>query len=156
LESFRVVYERALALNPNDPMLLALYSVFLSYVGDFDRALPLIRKAIEISPVHPGWYYFPFFYSQYAKGDFEQALTTVEKMQLPNFWQAQLFRAVTLGQLGRRGEAQAALARTLELNPAFATDPRSWYLRRNMSAKRVEQLMDGLRKAGLKIPTPSG
>ena len=152
LGEFRVVYERALSLNPNDPMLLALYSVFLSYVGDFDRALPLIRKAIEISPVHPGWYYFPFFYSQYAKGEFEQALATVERMQLPNFWQVHLFRAATLGQLDRRAEAQAALARTLELNPAFAIDPRSWYLRRNMPPERVERLMDGLRKAGLTVP----
>jgi TolB-like protein len=152
LSEFRVVYDRALALNPNDPMLLALYSVFLSYIGDFDHALPLIRKAIEISPVHPGWYYFPFFYSQYAKGEYDQALATVDKMQLPNFWQAHLFRAATLGQLGRREDAQAALARTLELNPAFATDPRSWYLRRNMTPERVERLMDGLRKAGLTVP----
>jgi len=152
LGEFRIVSERALALNPNDPMQLALYSVFLSYVGDFDRALPLIRKAIEISPVHPGWYYFPFFYSQYAKRDFEQALATVERVQLPNFWQTHLFRAATLGQLGRRTEAQAELARTLELNPTFATNPRSWYLRRNMPPQRVEELMDGLRKAGLAIP----
>jgi len=152
LGEFRIVSERALALNPNDPMQLALYSVFLGYVGDFDRALPLVRKAIEISAVHPGWYYFPFFYSQYAKGEFEQALETVERVQLPNFWQVHLFRAATLGQLGRRAEAQAALARMLELNPAFATDPRSWYLRRNMPPQRVEQLMDGLRKAGLNVP----
>ena len=66
------------------------------------------------------------------------------------YFHAQAARAATLGKLGRREEAQKALQDLLALRPDFAAVARQeyakWY-----DAEHIEQLIDGLRKAGLEI-----
>ena len=61
-------------------------------------------------------------------------------------------RVAALGQLGeRQAAAQSALQELLALRPDFAMavrrDYTNWW-----DSKRVEHLIEGLRKAGLEIP----
>jgi hypothetical protein len=66
-----------------------------------------------------------------------------------------LFKAMILGQLGRREEAQPAIEAALELKPDVRE--RLWGMARvwNVPDLHIERIADGLRKAGLAIaPAP--
>ena len=56
LAGFRAAGERAITLNPNDPDLLAHYGMRLTFIGDWERGLALVTKAIALNPEHPQWY----------------------------------------------------------------------------------------------------
>ena len=56
-----------------------------------------------------------------------------------------------LGQLGRIAEAKTHIDRITELNPKF--DGRAhWTARFQFQPDYLEHLLDGMRKAGMKIP----
>jgi hypothetical protein len=59
------------------------------------------------------------------------------------------------GQLGNRDQAQRALDRAMAMNPIFLQDPRAAMRRHNTPEDLIDQLIDGLRKAGLAVePAP--
>ena len=78
LAGFRAAGERAIALNPNDPDLLAHYGTRLVYMGEWERGLALVMKAIALNPEHPQWYLDPVIYYHYQTGDYERAWTEAQ------------------------------------------------------------------------------
>ncbi len=79
----------------------------------------------------------------------------LQRREVPRIWRL-LFRAMILGQLGRREEAQPAVEGALELKPDVRE--RFWDMARiwNVPDPHIERMADGLRKAGLAIaPAPS-
>ena len=108
--------ERAIALNPNDPEPLARCGLRLVYVGEWERGLALVTKAIALNPEHPGWYEDPIIYYYYQTRDYERALVESQRREVPRTWRL-LFRAMILGQLGRSEEAQPAIEAALKLKP---------------------------------------
>jgi TolB-like protein len=50
---FRAAGERAIALNPNDPDILAHFGMRLVYMGEWERGLALVSKAIALNPEFP-------------------------------------------------------------------------------------------------------
>jgi hypothetical protein len=76
------------------------------------------------------------------------------RINMPNYYRAPGIQAATLAQLGWHEEAQKAIRTLLALRPDFATAARQeygkWY-----NAENVEQVIEGLRKAGLDIPASS-
>ena len=68
----------------------------------------------------------------------------------PNYWR-QL--AAVYGQLGRQEEANAAIARLLELEPDFVANAWEELFKGIHVVKFVEHFIEGLRKAGLDIPS---
>jgi hypothetical protein len=75
-------------------------------------------------------------------------------MNVPNNQGIQAGLAAVYGQLGDTKKARATLDHILQLRPEFANDPRAWFVRRRFSSELLELLMDGLSKAGLKVPPP--
>ncbi|UCH70440.1 MAG: tetratricopeptide repeat protein, partial [Candidatus Bathyarchaeota archaeon] len=49
--------ERAMALNPNDPDVKVTLASILNKVGRTREALPLVRKAVRLTPFTPFWYF---------------------------------------------------------------------------------------------------
>ena len=56
------------------------------------------------------------------------------------------------GQLGRKEEAKAAVARLLKLYPGFGANVRRELRKYNWTDDQIERYVEGLRKAGLEIP----
>lgn len=135
----------ALRLNPNDPGTLADIGHYLAFMGEFERGAELSRRAQELNPLHPGWYYFSFARLDYSRRDYEGTITAIEKVGLPDFYWTHLLDAAAKGQLGRP-EAGQALARVLEIKPGFsaAAELRKW----NTSPEDFTHIVEGLRKAG--------
>jgi adenylate cyclase len=155
-DAFRAEIDRALALGPKDSYILAIAGLYLCYFGEWGKGLALIERAKESDPYFPGWYYNGAFHNHYRKGEYEAALEAAQKGNMPDFVQSQSQIAAAYGELGRREEAQPYVKRILELDPNFeATAREHWWMRFRYQPAYLEQLIDGLRKAGLKIP-PKG
>jgi hypothetical protein len=63
--------------------------------------------------------------------------------------------AMIYAQMGRLDEARAALHDALTLQPDFARRPRHYIGNFVFQREVIEQIMDGLRKAGLADPQSS-
>jgi TolB-like protein len=149
-QSFHHAAERAVALNPMDGNSIAFLGELLTYAGDSERGMALAARAKQLNPNHPGWYWYADFYNSYRQRDYRSALNFVLKANLPGHWGTQAAMAACYAQLGEDAAASKALRDLLELRPDFAetvrTDVEKWW-----EPDYELHLIDGLRKAGLKI-----
>jgi len=106
---FRHAAERALALNPFDGYAKAWLGGLTTYTGDADRGLALVAEALKLNPNHPGWYNFAEWWAHYRKQEYEEALTSVRKINMPVIVRYQGALAAVYGQLGRKQEGKAAI-----------------------------------------------
>ena len=147
---FRVVTERALALNPMDGSVLAYLGLLMSRSGEMDRGCQMVKAAMRLNPHYPGWFYVAMFDKAYVEGKYAEALEALVHMNTPGYFHLHAARAAALGQLGQREEAQKSLKDLLALRPNFAAEAREeyakWY-----DPGEVERMVEGLRKAGLEI-----
>jgi hypothetical protein len=98
----------------------------------------------------PGWYRFSTFFNAYRRGDFRVALDIALKMNMPSYFYTHIALAAAYGQLGEQAAASRALRELLEQKPDFARVARE-ELGKWMDSGLVEQVIDGLRNAGLEI-----
>jgi tetratricopeptide (TPR) repeat protein len=134
-----------LSLNPNDPETLADIGHCLAFMGEFERGVELSRRAQELNPLHPGWYYFSFARHDYNRKLYEATIRSIEKIGLPHFYWTHLLDAAAKGQLGHP-DAGKAVSRILEIKPNVSAhvELRKW----NASPDDREHIIAGLRKAG--------
>jgi adenylate cyclase len=156
LDGFRRSGALAVELNQNNPDILAQYGLRLAYIGDWDRGEALLRRAMALNPAHPVWYREPIAFIRYQKGNYEEALQEIDEYadSNPNFIWYQIFRAMTLGQLGRAAEARPTIDAVLRIRPdirqAFWQMARVW----NAPEPQIAGMAIGLRKAGLDVVFP--
>jgi adenylate cyclase len=158
LEAFSHAAERALELNPYSADTLIHLGHRFAYAGQWEKGLALVDKAIAIQPFHPlGAGFAPYFF-HYHNGDYDLALETALKMNLPDYVWALGALAAAYGQLGRTDDAAPVVARMLELRPDIAQTARADRAKFfRYQPDLLDHFMDGLRKAGLNIPdAPSG
>ncbi|HEX3231074.1 MAG TPA: AAA family ATPase, partial [Pyrinomonadaceae bacterium] len=152
-DAFRDAADRAITLNPMDGSALEYLGHLIAFAGDWERGCDVAERARQLNPNHPGWYWAVYFLDAYRKGDYHSARTYLLK-GLMRGGGAQLFQQALLaalyGQLGEREAAGKTLQTVLALKPDFPLTGRAefgkWY-----RPELVDQLMDGLRKAGLEI-----
>ncbi|MDP6952766.1 MAG: hypothetical protein QGF53_08395, partial [Alphaproteobacteria bacterium] len=145
--------ERAIALNPNNPSVLADLGTYLVFTGEIDRGRDLVGKAMVLNPKHPDWYYGAITSYHYQRGEYEESLSTALKMDMPGFYWIEIWRAMNYGQLNRVIEAQETVSELLRLHPTLAEA--YWETETEkmaMSERLAEHVAEGLRKAGLEIP----
>ncbi len=152
LGAFRPAAERAVALNPMDGNTVAHMGELIACSGDWEHGISLVDRALALNPHHPGRYYFAKFWNFYFKGQYEAALQMVQKFNLPDYFYTYMCLAAVNGQLGNPAAARAALKELLNRFPDFSTRGRA-ELAKWHSPSSVEMAMEGLRKAGLEIPS---
>ena len=154
LDAFRNAAERAVALNPMDGFTVEYLGHLMAFAGNWERGRELGDRARQLNPHHPAWYWALPMLDAYRRGDYREARALIPKAVMPGQYYALALFAAIYGQLGERDAAGEALREVLALKPDFAEIARdqfgTWYL-----PQLVEQLIDGLRKAGLAIPEPS-
>jgi TolB-like protein/predicted Ser/Thr protein kinase len=149
--AFRETAERAMSINPRDGSTLAYMAIMIAFSGDWERGVSLARRAIDLNRHHPGWYQLILFHHHYRKGDYEAALQTAKKINMPEFHWMQLMTAAACGMLDRHEEARTAIESLRKYNPAFLNlenvrqDIEMWDPDKN----EVESFLQGLQKAGL-------
>ena len=148
---FLVEAEKAIALNPNSPLLIGYLGWLLALYGEWARGLAILGKGMALNPHYPGWFCMaPYFYF-YHHGRYLEALQEAQQFQMPQFFWDPLLRAAVLGQLGRKREAAQAVAELLQLKPDFSTNGPFLIGCYVKFRDLTDALFDGLRLAGLKI-----
>ena len=144
--------DRAVALGPNNPEVLAEFGMRLAFMGQWERGISLIDEAIAHNPKHPGWYHTAPALNFYRQGRYAEALREARQIDAPGWLNNHTVLAMIYGQLERKEEAWATVRRILQMDPDFEKD--AWYevQLRNFPESMVMQMIDGLRKAGLRIP----
>jgi tetratricopeptide (TPR) repeat protein len=150
LQAFRSAAERAITLNPMDGFTVAYMGMLMAYAGDWERGCALTEQARSLNPHHPGWCWFPPLFDAYRKGDYRGALDLAHKVNMPGFWRTQAALAATYGQMGEVESARGAARELLAIRPDFAGVARE-ELGKWWKPELVEDIIDGLRKAGLEI-----
>ena len=150
LGAFRASAERSLTLNSMDGLTHAYLGFQIAYSGDWERGCALAESAMQLNPHHPGWYWFPLILNAYRQRNYRRALDLALKVNMPGFWRTQLMLAVSNAQLGELEAARNAVRELLTIRPDFPVIARD-ELKKWWDAELIEQLLEGLRKAGLEI-----
>ena len=151
LDQFYMHAERAIALNPNDSAILGFAAAYMGSTGKWKRGLALMGKAMALNPAHPSWYHFLFYYDHYRKGEYDQALARVQQVIPRKFYLTTMALTAVFGQLGRMDDARTAFAALRDSIPGFTieTARHEYGVKRNFEPAFLEQMLDGLRKAGV-------
>jgi 5,10-methylenetetrahydrofolate reductase len=94
----------------------------------------------------------------YRKDDFISALSAAKKFNMPGIFWGSLYRLACYGQLNRKDQIKSHIKELKNLKPDFEEKAPHLISRYIKEEDLVIKLMDGLRKAGLKIslkPVPS-
>ncbi len=145
-------HRRLLSLNPTNPEVLAQVGWRTAFAYDWDEGIGYLREAMARSIKMPDWYRLIMTFDHYRRGDYEAALDELGDVATTKWVFAPLTLAAIHGQLGNQDEAAAALDRTMDLNPGFLENPRAAFELHNVPPALIDQLMEGLRKAGLEMP----
>jgi Flp pilus assembly protein TadD len=151
LKAASVQAERAIALNPDSPDLLASLSHTIALNGDWARGVALAEKAIMLTPDPPRWMHWAPLWNHYRKREYDDALARTHKASMPGFYYTNVNFAMIYGQMGRTEDAKVEIDKLLALVPAFPKSARG-LLPWMGSGEFLEDVIDGLRKAGLDIP----
>ena len=153
LGAFRAAAERALALNPRCSYTMAWVGRLFCYSGDWERGIELSRRAIQLSPHHPGWYHFSFFHNEYRQRHYAEALAVLQTINMPGYWVTHLITAMTQAQLGNQSAAQTEVERTLQLCPKFEQFFGRTHLQKWIPNQPdlVKHMLEGVKLAGFRI-----
>ena len=142
--------QKAVALAPNQADLLALSANVLNKSGRPERGLELIKKAMRLCPIYPGWYFQLLGAAYRLTGDTDAAIAAFEAAikRDADYLTMHVNLATTLGDLGRTDDAKKPVSEILRLDPDFSikTYMEGLSYRDPAELKRFE---DGLRKVGL-------
>lgn len=122
IQGFRRAGQVAMNLNPNDSDVLAHFGMRLAFSEDWDDGLAIVYKAIALNPVHPHWYHFPRVFYLFEQGSYQQALTVLDQIDMPDFFWTHLWSAALNEELGYEQAAEASLQNLLSQNPNFTSE----------------------------------
>jgi TolB-like protein len=149
-------FDRALALNRNDPDVLAHLALGHAYLGDPERGLELGLAARRLNPVHADWYFPCIAANHFVARRPREGLELVERAP-DGHVDTRAFMAAAYGHLGEAARAREHAAKFLErfrggiVRDGTAADAVSWMLRVNPFRREEDlaYLLDGLSRAGL-------
>ena len=148
---FKVSAKRAMDLNPGHADMLADMGLCFCCLGEWDRGLPLIDRAIDLSPIHPGWYRLLPATHHALAGDFEDAVFELKSAPIPALYWYHACLAWFFAELGNRAEASKAVDELLTIYPSFAEHAQAECQIWCLHVALAEGLVAGWRKAGLEI-----
>jgi adenylate cyclase len=142
--------EKALALAPNSADIVNMYAIILTYAGRWHEAIPKYRDALRLNPKPPNNYYRHYAVALREMGQYDEAIAQLKKAieQEPNDPLAYLVLTTVYSYAGRGGEARAAAAEVLRINPTFRIQQLPQGTHKNLAI--IEHENEALRYAGLK------
>ena len=116
-------YERALALNPNHPDILASWGGWIlpTVLNRPQEGVAIVQKAMRLSPFHEDWYSWGLTNAFFMAGQYEDAIAAFQAIERPSLGM-QLRLAASYGYLGRTDDADAKLAEILAKKPDFSAE----------------------------------
>lgn len=72
-------YQEARRLSPNDAHLAVKMGRFLAFTNRLEEALKLVRHAMLLNPLHPGWYWQELGVVYYSMDEYAKAITIFQR-----------------------------------------------------------------------------
>jgi adenylate cyclase len=146
----RAVYhqDRALALNPNDDLIVVQQGEILTWLGQAEEGIEWIRKAMRLNPFHPARFWSHLARALFGARRYVEAAEALSRIASPDEFHL-AFLAACLAMAGKTARAQEQAALVLRKNPGFSVQkdylPTLHYKREEDLAHHREALL----KAGL-------
>jgi TolB-like protein/Tfp pilus assembly protein PilF len=102
-------------LNPNDSHIIAKSSLYSIFLGEIDKAKTLIDKAMQLNPLHPGWYWTYLGMIYYFREDYQTAIESMRKNTEPSGYDL-TWLAVCYSVSGDARQAKKTVEQALELD----------------------------------------
>jgi adenylate cyclase len=150
-EGFFREAELAVELNPHNPASVGFIGWARALYGDWKPGLALLKEAMELNRLFPGWYRIALYFDLYRRRQYLEAFEEARLVNMPHLFWDPLLRAAALGQLGRMSEAHMAISALLQAKPDFPASARRLIGFLVKTDDCFESLLDGLSKAGLTI-----
>jgi adenylate cyclase len=139
--------ERALALNPNDDLIVVQQGEILTWLGRPEEGVDWIKKAIRLNPYHPERFWNHLGRAYFVAHRYGEAIDAFKRLSTPDHLH-HAFLAACHAQLGDKTQTQSHAKEVLKRQPDFTVEA---YLS-TMHYKRPEDLehhRESLLKAGL-------
>jgi adenylate cyclase len=139
--------ERALALNPNDDLIVVQQGEILTWLGRAEDGIDWIKKAIRLNPYHPERFWNHLGRAFFVAHRYAEAIEAFTHISTPDHMH-HAFLAASHAQLAHEAQASSHAKEVLKRKPDFTV---AAYLS-TMHYKRAEDLdhhRAGLLKAGL-------
>jgi TolB-like protein len=146
--------QRGLAVDPHNTDLMAELGLRYSYQEKWSLSRPLIAEAFARNPATPSGYRLATFQDHYMHGDYQAALYEALQIKARFMLYGHLAMAAAYGQLGDKTNGKAALDNVLAIEPSYGDRVAEDLSKRGVSPSIVQKIVEGLAKAGLKVPSP--
>lgn len=143
------VGRQALAINPNDTELRGEVGYRVALAGDWETGCPLVASARDSNPGPLGYYESALALCAYMRGDLDEAVMWVRKIQTNQNPQYHLIAAAIFGETG--DPAGAVEVTWIRQNaPHLSENPRQEIALRVGRDEDIDRFMASLEKAGLR------
>jgi len=141
---------RALEINPNDADALTVMGVYLTGIGEAEKAVAVCEKAMVLNPFCPAYYQGNLAAACYTARRYEDVLEPgTEFVTRTKFPYGRRLLAAAYARLGRMEEARRELGAVLEAEPDFSlTAHREATAHRWALESDLNHFIEGLRLAG--------
>lgn len=142
--------EQAIKLYPSYADAYAVMASAYSFIGQPDKAIPITQHAIRLNPVASYVYYANLGRDNYFLGNLDDAVKNLKAATYrnANYLNAHLYLAAAYAKRGQMSDAGWEVEQIRTLDPNFSLD--YWASTQPYrSAKRLNQMVSDIRKAGL-------
>jgi adenylate cyclase len=141
--------KQAVALSPNNAGNVALAAMVMIFGGEPKKGLPLVKRAMRLSPVYPQWFYLMMGIVHHIVGDHHRAIGVFRECvaKEPETTVHRIWLASALVETGQGEEAEHLAAEILEIDPDFKTS--RWLASLSADDHLVNRLSSNLVEAGL-------
>jgi adenylate cyclase len=139
--------ERALALNPNNDLIVVQQGELLTWLGRPEEGIDWIRRAMRLNPYHPERYWSHLGRAYYMARRYPEAAEAFARISRPDHTH-HAFLAAAFAQIGDATAASAHAEETLRRAPDFSAQNYLETLHYKRASDR-EHHREGLLKAGL-------
>ena len=140
-------HNRAFALNPNDPRMLAQRGELMTWLGKPEEGVEWVQKAMQLDPLGADGFAHLLGRALRADRRYEDAIKAYKQVRVVRY-QHSAELAACCAATGNDHEAAKQKAETIRLNPEFSTEKYVASLPYKNAGDR-EHLRDALRRAGL-------
>ena len=148
LEKAAFHQRRALALNPNDDLIVVQQGEVLTWAGQAEEGIEWIRKAMKLNPYHPERFWFHLARAQFGARRYAEAVESLRRIGAPDLLHHALFAACH-ALLGEQDAAAVHVAEVLKRNPSFSVGIHCLPMLHYGKNADLAHHRDALRKAGL-------
>lgn len=110
--------ERALALNPNDDLIVVQQGEILTWLGLPDEGVQWIGKAMRLNPFHPDRFWAHLGRAHFVARRYAEAIEAVLKISAPSHFHL-AFLAACHAQAGDGAAAEARVREVMQQQPQF-------------------------------------